>query len=364
MRRLDFFLTDGSLEQTGADEVIIPEIVLPSNIYAVEGREANVYFDNLILPDADDYLPDAASSYGIHQNERWTWTPSSPLASAPLTVSMNHPQTGELLASKSTTIKAAAANAGSGTTLKCIFVGDSLINDAVITQTILDIAGTDAMGAVLYGTRGIAPNLHEGRGGWTIANYTSDYSTVQHGANPFWIGGQVDFPSYLAVNAIDTPDWVFIQLGTNDCFSQTNDAACSALANSAFNNLDTLIASIKAAGAGVKVGLMIPPPPSREQDSFGANYDASQSRWRFKRNILIWARQLISRYAGQEANRIYLVPSNTANDTTNNVSRAASAPFNSRTTVSTERQNNGVHPAASGYRQMADAVWAFLKCNA
>jgi lysophospholipase L1-like esterase len=41
--------------------------------------------------------------------------------------------------------------------------------------------------------------------------------------------------------------------------------------------------------------------------------------------------------------------------------RAAAAPVNSRSTVQVTRQNNGVHPANEGYRQIADSVWAFLK---
>jgi hypothetical protein len=129
--------------------------------------------------------------------------------------------------------------------------------------------------------------------------------------------------------------------------------------------MDTLITSIKASDANTKVGLVIAPPPSFDQDSFGANYGAGQTRWRFKRNILIWARDLIARYQGRESpDRIFIVPSNTALDTVNNMSRASSAPVNSRSAVTSTRQNNGVHPATSGYQQIADAIWAFLKYQA
>lgn len=336
--------------------MIVPEIVLAPNIYAVEGREANVYFDALYVSSADQYIQDVAASYGIHQNERWTWTPSGPLSSSTLTISAIHPQTGASLASKAATIQAADADAGTGTTAKCLFVGDSLIAAGTITQTMLDIAGSDVMSVTMLGTQGTGANKHEGRSGWTIANFTTTGS-------PFYISGAVNFPQYLINNSIDTPDWVFVNLGINDVFSQTTDAGVSSAATAAFSNLDTLIASIKAAGAQVKVALMIPSLPSSDQDSFGNNYASGQARWRFKRNIVLWAKQLITRYSGQEANRIYLVPSGCALDTTNNMNRAASAPVNSRSTVETQRQSNGVHPAASGYQQMGDACWAFLKCK-
>jgi len=108
---------------------------------------------------------------------------------------------------------------------------------------------------------------------------------------------------------------------------------------------------------------MIPSPPSFDQDSFALSEGFSTTRYRFKRNILIWAKTMIDKYAGQEASRIYLVSSNLSLDTINNMNRAASAPVNSRSLVTVERQNNGVHPATTGYQQIGDALWSFLKCN-
>ena len=430
------FVTDAA----AATSAPAPEIVMPPYVFGVQGRECNVYFDNLHLADASQYFHDvtSASTTGQQQNERWTWTPSGALASGTLTIAAHDKRTGALLTTKTAQQRAAASSAGSGTNKKVLVIGDSLVNAGYITQTLIDIAAADVMGVTMLGTQGTAPNRHEGRGGWTIGSYTgagptyydftvsgvttppvinsTEYShngsvyraqtvTLTGGAgtircsvtsggaplssgtltksngsagdatitfsasaavpgNPFWIGGAVNFPQYLTNNSIATPDWVFIALGINDVFAYTSDSAASAYADSAFQNLDTLIASIKAAGAGVNVGLMIPSPPSSDEDSFGANYATGQTRWRFKRNILIWARQLIAKYAGQEANRIYVVPTNTALDTVNNMSRASSAPVNSRSTVNATRQNNGVHPAQSGYQQIGDALWAFLKCNA
>lgn len=341
---------------------VAPDAVTPPAIYGVQGRECNLYFDNLFFSDARDYLLDVVpvSNTGAQQNERWTWTPAGALASGDLTFRANSRRSGSLLLTKTIAQRAAASSAGTGTTKKVIVIGDSLVNAGVITQTLLDVAGADVMGVTLHGTRGIAPNLHEGRPGWKIANYTASFSDGS-GANPFWIGGVLNFGQYLTNNSIAAPDWVFIALGINDVFNSADDVGASSLADAEFTKLDTLIASIKAADANTKIGLMIPSPPSSDEDSFGASYGSGQPRWRFKRNILIWARQLIAKYAGQEASRIYVVPTNTALDTVNNMSRAASAPVNSRSSVTATRQNNGVHPASSGYQQIGDALWAFLK---
>lgn len=414
-----------------------PEMVMPPTIYGVVGRECNVYLDNLHLSDADSYIHDvtSASGTGQQQNERWTWTPTSAMASGSLTVAAHEKRGGTMLATKTAQQRAAASSAGTGANKKVLVVGDSLINAGTITQTLIDVAATDVMGVTLLGTRGAAPNRHEGRGGWTINDYATAgrtyYSftasgvvtppainsttytnngntfTVQElnlvggagtivcsvsplsgtptasgtltktsgsgdatiafsassalSGNPFWLGGAINFAQYLTNNSIAAPDWVIIGLGINDCFSQTDDTACSALADTELAKLDTLIASIKAADANTKIGLMLPSPPSADQDAFGASYGTGQPTWRFRRNILIWAWQMIAKYAGQESGRVYLVPSNTALDTVNNMNVAASAPVNSRSTVTKTRQNNGVHPGVTGYQQIGDAVWAFLK---
>ncbi len=415
----------------------VPEIVMPPYIFAVAGREANVYFDNLHLADAQDYFHDVTTtnSVGQQQTERWTWIPSASLGAGTFAVAVASKRTGATLVTKTAQLRAADAAVGSGMNKSILLIGDSLINAGVITQTLLDIAAGDVMGVTLLGTQGTAPNRHEGRGGWTINDYTTvgrtyytftvsgvatppainstEYShngsvyrvqavSLSGGAgtitcsvtsggaplaagtlaksnggagdaniifsasaavsgNPFWDGSAVNFQAYLTATGQAAPNWVAIALGINDCFGQADDAACSSLADSSFAKLDVLIASIKAASATTKIALLIPSPPSFDADSFGASYATGQTKWRYKRNILIWSRQLIAKYAGQEASRVYVVPSNTALDTVNNMSTGTIAAVNSRSAVTRARQNNGVHPGTSGYQQIADAFWAFLK---
>ena len=416
-----------------------PVLVMPPTIYGVQGRECSLYIDNLHLGDSTLFNHDVTNTEvnGAQQRERWTWTPTGVQSTGTLTVSAYDKTQGTVLASATTNQRAAASTAGSGTTKTINVIGDSLINAAVITQTVIDIAATDVMGVSFIGTRGTAPNKHEGRGGWKISDYAtvgrtfyaftvsgvvtspainstvytnnSSTFTVQEvditagsgtiicersagtnapsapgaltkssgtgdatisfsasgtvSGNPFWIGGALDYPQYLTNNSLATPDWVLIHLGINDVFNYASDALATAAATAAFVNLDLLITSIKAAGAGVKVGLMIPTPPAG-QDGFAASYGTGQPAWRDKRNIMLWAKTLIDTYTGQEANRIYLVPTNTALDVENGYPLAASAAVNSRSSVMVQRQNNGVHPDTSGYQQIGDALWAFLKCNA
>lgn len=182
--------------------------------------------------------------------------------------------------------------------------------------------------------------------------------------NPFWIGGAINFAQYLLDYSIPVLDWVFINLGVNDMFGETSDAAAVSRAQSQLTLLDTLIASIKASDAGTKVGIMIPGASSFHQDGFGDDYGSGQTKWRYKRNLVIWAREVIAKYSASEANRIYIVPGNTAIDSVNNASYAAAEPVNSRSSVNLARQSDSVHPAVAGYQQVGDLVWAFLKYHA
>lgn len=410
-----------------------PVIVLPPKIYAVQNKEANVYFDNLLVSPIDDYLVDVSASVGVQQRERFT-VKVDVTSTATATISLFDKKSGSQVATASTSLQVVASSAKSGTTPKLSVIGDSLVASNAITQTVIDVAATDVMGVQLVGTLGTGSNKHEGRGGWGIANYTTagptyyaftvsgvvveplinatEYTnngttfrvqsvsltggagtivcSVQSGTNPptasgtltksnavagdatiafsasaaqagnpFWFSGAVDYPQYLTANSLATPDFVAIMLGINDVFGQASDAGATSIATTRLNQLDTLITSIKAVNGTIKVLLCIPTPPAN-QDAFGKNYLVGETSWRHKRNMLLWAQTMITKYSGQEANRIYLVPTNVAIDTVNNYPTETVA-VNSRNSNTVARQSNGVHPATSGYRQIGDAVFYAVK---
>lgn len=319
----------------------VPTLVLPATVFAVEGREASIYFENVTPSRAAEFAWDVDATAGDQQADRWSVTPTTPLTPRSVTIAAHDWTTGELVTKAATTLMTAASAAGDGLVRRCIFVGDSLTNAGIYTTELLAISSGDSMGIELLGTRGSGLNRHEGRPGWRIAFYASDHSDAS-GPNPFWIDGRVDFPGYLARSEIATPDWVFIMLGTNDVFSAMSDEEAVATADSAFDALDVLLNSVRAAGPDVRIGLMTPPPPSPNQDFFGDGYGVGQTAWRFKRNILLWDQEMIVRYDRQTGSRVFIVPTHLSLDTVNNMA-------------------NGVHPAASGHRQIAESAWAFLK---
>lgn len=156
----------------GALPKTAPELFLPATIYSSQGKEFNFYFDNAIAQKASDYNVNVELTAGAkHLKECLRIAPADVSAGTyPLTLEYRSKVTDLVEASAICNIQRVALAQGTGLTKKVLVIGDSLINAGVITQTLLDDAG--APNITLQGTRGTAPNLHEGRGGWSIDDYT------------------------------------------------------------------------------------------------------------------------------------------------------------------------------------------------
>lgn len=152
-----------------------PKLVLPPKIYALEGLQSNIFLPHTIGIDHTLYDYDFTCTKGIHQVSGWRWTPASTDAAGTyaLTLACLDKRTGDVLATASTQVVLVAKNANAGNTKKVQVIGDSLVAAGSITQGILNNASADSMAVTLIGTRGTGLNKHEGRGGWTINDYTT-----------------------------------------------------------------------------------------------------------------------------------------------------------------------------------------------
>lgn len=427
------------VSSSGSSSAYVPTAILPPKIYCLEGLESHVYPENIVQGNYKFYDYDVTCAKGIQKERGWVYTPNYSEASGmfPFSVSVSDMQSGLQLASASSEVILANKNAYAGVSKTVCFIADSLGQAGVITQRLLDIDAVDDMNINLIGTRGTGLNKHEGRGGWTIADYTgagrTNYrftvsgvvaqpainattytfggstflvqelaisggsgtvtcslssgsaptagssgtltkSNVSAGdatiaftdvqpiaGNPFWNGTAINFSDYLINNSFVAPDVVFIQLGINDTFSMTSDSAVEAFTATAFTSLDVLINSIKAANSGTKVAVCAPPSYAN-QDAFGYNYQNNQTSRRAKRNIITFNKQLYNYYKSKEAQNIYVVGSGVNVDSENNYPvSSAGVPVNSHNSKLEYPQVNGVHPADSGYKQIGDVFFSFLK---
>lgn len=332
-----------NLDLTNLQETIGVEINLPDKIYGVVGKQISVYFNNLLDVPVEEYMVDVTCSVGMQEKRRWVATPTD-AGTFPLTITLY--KNYKLVKTKKIDFVVKAATVGSGTK-NVIVIGDSTINQARPTQRLLDLAATDPMKVALFGTRGTVPNNHEGRGGWTFAQYRTN-SQYLGTANPFYNSSTTDFDfSYYMTNqGYAVPNYVILCLGINDTFGFTTDSSVEAAIDAIFVNADFIVNNIKAFNASIKIGLCLTIPPNENQDAFALSYKNDQTQWRYKRNNAIWVKRLIAKYGKREAENIYLIPDN------NNIDC-----LNGFDTV----DGGGVHPNATGDNQRGDSFYYWLK---
>ena len=334
----------------------VPDLLLPP-IYAIVGREANVYFSGLssIQPGAVDWDVTYTGNGAIQQNDRFSVVPDA-AGTFTLTIAAIDQITGATLASATTSVYVAAAAATVTPTL--LAIGDSTTAHGVVTGELVTIDTADTnMSLTLIGTKGTNPNKYEATSGWATAQFVG-------ASSPFYIGGVVDVSAYLTNNSLATPTHVKINLGINDAFAATTDAAAVLAARTAVANIAKLIAAIQVAAPTAKIGVALTTAPSDNQDAFGNtnNYATGQTQRRYKRNWAILCRAVFDAFGGQTSRLVWLLPYNVTLDTARNM-QVATAASNSRNSATVTRQANGVHPDTSGYGQVADVAYAWMKNN-
>lgn len=354
-----------------------PRLLLPPVIYAAPGREANLYFDNVVLaPRGRIYLFDVTCAKGRQQEERWTWTPAENESGDYALALEVRDQEDKVVAQGKTVVRVAKAGAGQGQALSLLAIGDSLTNASVYTDELLKLFAVPGNPALkLVGTHKVAGtaegNVHEGYGGWTFSRFMTQYVAKPQekrnlGSSPFVFlqdGKPVfDFSRYVRESLGGTaPDVITIMLGTNDVFG-AKDENLEESVTAILANADKLLAGIRAGAPNAKIGLVTTVPPSASQDAFGANYAANQTRWQYRKNQHRLVERMIGHFGNREAENLFLVPAYLNLDCVNNYPQSE-VPANARATVKVVRAGNGVHPAGEGYRQIADSIYCWLRAG-
>ncbi len=227
--------------------------------------------------------------------------------------------------------------------VNCLFIGDSIIGAGAITQTLLDMQESDNPGITLLGTRGEGMNRHEGRGRWRTRDYVSAKEYKDY-TNAFYNPAikKFDFSYYMEQQGYGGVDYVFINLGINDTILCRSDKSINAEIPDILSRLDKMITSIHKYSTDIKIGIFITTPPTSNVERFNEIYKGVLTHARYSRTNKLWIDALFKKYSGHEANNIYLVPVNLYID---------------------PAEIKDVHPTPEGYRQMAAAVWTWLKVH-
>ncbi|MFA6057301.1 MAG: hypothetical protein WC756_03815 [Taibaiella sp.] len=178
--RLDDYLaesiayTDAQLAEFVSED---PRIVLPSKIYAVVGKEFNLYYDALtLLPDYGSGLPpilfDVVCTKGLMDRRSFRFTPLvGDIGSYSLTFKVLNSFNQVVQQVTTSLVVVAAANPGSVKRILCI--GDSTTDDTgevtrVLQENLALIGGNVPL---FLGTHQAAPYKNEARTGRTFAGY-------------------------------------------------------------------------------------------------------------------------------------------------------------------------------------------------
>ena len=352
-------------------------LTLPPVLHAVVGLETNVYFDNVVLVlDPNDYAFDVTCPRGAQQCERWTCTPAAAeVGSYPFLLEVRDAQNA-VIARATSRLEVVPADAGKDRPVSVLMIGDSLTHASVYPSHLLELCKAPGNPRLtLFGSHnpeGSPPEVrHEGYGGWTAQRFATYFTgTARQGefkkrGSPFLYQDasgdkKLDFARYLAdIGAKQPPEFVTIFLGPNDTFRAT-DADIEATIDTMLANYDLLIAMVHKVSPKTHIGAMLPAPPAATQDAFGANYGSSQTRWQYKRNQHRLVERMLAKYGGCESENLFLVPVEVNLDCLHNYP-SVTAKWNARTESKVARLSNGVHPAASGYQQIGDSVYAWIK---
>lgn len=350
----------GATEQTKSLQLTLPLVC-----YAVVGVPVNIYFDNIVLTeDPKRYEFKVDGNLGTMEACRWTVTPeTSDVGDHLLSFSVADTKT-DAVEKKSLVVHVAPADAGAGRSIRLLLVGDSLTHQTAYANRIAHLLTQRSNPAwTMLGTHrppeAAEGVMHEGYGGWTWERFVNHYqekpgATKKEGGSPFVFAADGGKPALDLDRYFDSscegqrPDVVTFLLGCNDCFhvNPDNPAAIDTHITTVFGQAERLISAFHKAAPEARLGICLMPPPNSRESGFEANYHGQYHRWGWKRIQYRLVQREIEHFGSREGERIFLIP------TELNLDPVAGYPV-----------DNGVHPNTTGYQQIGDSIYSWLKAR-
>lgn len=352
-------------------------LILPPDIYVVVGHEVNIYFDNIVVtPNINNYVFDVTCNRGRQDETRWRYVPTAEdIGQFGLSIKAMDPDL-KVLGEANTMIHVTPADAGAGRQISLITVGDSLTNAAYYPDEIFTLFSADGNPTLkMIGTNKgrVEGSLHQGYGGWRWETFCTRWTEGDdpRARSPFLrLEGDkpvLDFQNYLnQYNNGQAPDFITVLLGCNDTFGATEEInedgvpGIEVAIDRMMGYADTLLAELRKVGPNTQIGICLLVPPAASQDAFGSNYKCGQTRWQYRRNVQRVVERQLEKWAGQDAQNIFIIPANVNLDCVGGYT-TANEPTSARNEAVVARQNNGVHPGPAGYHQIADSIYYWMK---
>ncbi len=337
------------------------EVILPSAIYGVTGQEINVYKENLILNNRLrnlSYIHTRLSNDAIQDDFRTIWNPN--VNSITETNREWDICLYGLTQPIMKTIKECAVPKNTGnSSIKVLVIGDSKVDGGFLTFHLYHNFDDDDMSITLLGTKydWATWNRNEGWGGKTAKWFCTD------AGSPLSKYGACDFSNYLTVNAIDTPDFVFINLGTNDCASMSGDS--DTFLTEFVTYIEEMITSIHSVDSNINVVVGMTEGCSTVQDTNNASFLS----WDLNQKISRLHKATIAAFDNRQNENIYVCPMYMGMDLTQDYNMTE-VPLSKRDGDMNSGAGDGktrmqitdpIHQSEVGYWKNADYMYAILK---
>ena len=328
--------------------VEIPKVNLLDSYTLQVGRQMCFAVDQFtvgLAPDMYTSFTYSGSGTKVNRPGLFAVTPTA-AETATLTFTIRKYVGGSLVVIYSKSVKLISVNPTTRS-LTGLIIGDSRISDTTLVDTLKLNFGSKL---TLIGTKKTpAGNPHEGRGGWSAANYAI-YEKTSTSENPFYNPAtkKFDFEYYLTTNSFSAPDFVVFNLGANDNYSSLSVGYVGDMVSS-------VLAYNKKSGRSVKIMIMTEYLAPLSGYSLNDNYDAAQ-----KRELQFEYFNLQnSAFGSRTSEGIYLIPNYIVIDNTSD-RQTATVAVSDRSGDTMTVISDAVHLSVSGYKKEADVLSAYI----
>lgn len=341
---------------TDLEKVFNPaEVITPSALYGVTGQQINIYKENIVAGNrlkSLAYIHTTMPDNAIQSDERTIWNPAG-AALVEATKNWEVFKYGLENQPEIKPIKVCNVPKDTGSSaIKVLVIGDSKVAGGWLTYHFLHSFDDDNMSCTLLGTQysWSTDNRHEGYGARTAQWMCTNASS------PFCNNGVFDFANYLTVNSIATPNYVFINLGTNDAAQLS-----SGYAENFVTYISQMVNGIHSVSAAIKVIVGLCEGVCTTQDTNNAGF----LNWDLNRKISILHKAAIAAFDNRASENTYVCPMYMGMDLTQDYNMTA-VPLSQRdgdvNNGKTRMQvNDTVHQSEVGYWKNADYMYALVK---
>lgn len=359
-------------------------LMLTKKIYAVPGLECNIYFNNIVsVINYKNYAFDVKCKIGRTDSARWRVIPSEKdIGEHKISICVYD---DDGLAGEGETTLVVVPPVAEKKSLSLLLIGASQTGAVGYPERIWELMkqennvdfsmiGSNSGGYAKPVPGGVA---HEGYGGWGWNSFfvrwgidESDKNDGLHPRRPWVCNSRFLFPDgdsfkfdlkqYMAkYNSGKAPDVVVIMLGINNIFAaRSNQDVDKTWDEDIYPYMKRMVEEFRKLNPDIRIAFTTLTPGAFSQDAFGASYKNEYNLWQWRKNHAYY--HLHKLPAAVREFNVDLIPVHAVVDGDHGYPEKEE-PANQRSETMISRQSNGLHPNLSGYRQIGDCIFGYLK---